>query len=183
MLNHEVSVAQSVEIYSGIISLYDALIAVLRKEISVCEELYTAIDHERGVLVRTSHRELFESNARKETSILKTRMLDEVRAGVVRKIARSLGREREDMNLSTLIHHAPEPFKEELRECQTVLRSLFRKIHEANTRNRDLMEASLHYIENSISFISNMMSPDSTYAVSGRMKPTRPSGRICSKKG
>lgn len=183
MLNHEISVDQSIEVYSGVLSLYDALLAVLRKEIAVCEELYTAIDRERGVLVRTSHRELFESNARKETCILKTKMLDEVRAGVIRKIARSLGRERESMNLSMLIQQAPEPFKEDLKECQTILHSLFMKIHEANTRNRALMEASLQYIENSISFISNMMSPDSTYAVSGRMRPALPSGRFCSKKG
>jgi hypothetical protein len=52
-----------------------------------------------------------------------------------------------------------------------------------NSRNGLLIESSIRFSENAVSFLAGMMSSGSVYAESGRLKTDGLNGRICSERG
>ena len=179
MLSQDMNMFQDVSFDS----LYDSLLSVLKKEIDIYKELHASIIQERKILGRPSIDELYESNSRKETCILKTKMLDEVRMNIITRIVKSHGVEEEDINLSTVLSYVDDNHVEELKECQSTLRSLVRNIMELNEENKALLDTSLFYVRNSIDFINNLMSPDLTYMNTGQMKTGKMNGKMLSQEG
>ena len=164
-------------------SLYRSLLSILKKEIEVYEEFHISMVHERKVLARPSIDELYESNSKKETCILKARMLDEARINLIRKIADLCNIEKENVNISTLLFFAGDNHRRELKESQSALRSLIMSLSEFNEGNKTLINSSLFYVRNSIDFINNLMSPGSTYMNTGRMNMGKVSGKMVCAEG
>lgn len=183
MMEQEMNLLQNLEGVSGIPSLCDSLLSVLRKEIEVYGELEEAMAQERSVLERPSLKGLQESNARKETCLLKTKLLEEVRTKIVGKIARSLHVSEEEVRFSTLLSCTEGPLKEDLRECRLRLREVLHRIRETNRGNRALIDESLTGVQHSMSFIHNLLSQGSTYMDSGQLRAGNLNGRIYSRKG
>ncbi len=163
--------------------LLDGLADVLQKEVDVYRELREAVVHEREVIMKPSLEALHESNSRKETCVLKTRLLEEVRSSLTGRIADHLGIDEGGITLSGLLSHASPQQRKRLGECQSVLRALVTDIAGLNSRNGRLIESSIRFSESAVNFIAGMMSGGSTYAESGRMKTNGLNGRICSEKG
>lgn len=183
MLNPELQMINQAEGRADLDSLLGSLLSVLRKEIEVYGELAQAIDLEKGVLRKPSLESLHESNARKETCILKTRLLEEVRAKTVGRIASVLGVDESGLKLQAILPHAQGGLGRDLRDCHRELRSLVGRIQEENRRNRGLLDASLAGVRSSYQFIGNLLGGGPTYLDSGELKRNGLSGRICSERG
>ena len=164
-------------------SLYDSLISVLKKEIDVYKDLYSSFLSEQEVLVRSSVEELYENNSIKETCILNAGMLSETRGKLVEKISGLLDMDNREVYISTLISHADNRQKGELTECRSQLRSLMTQISEMNEKNKILINSSLLYVQKSIAFISQLLSPSSTYQNTGELKVNSMNGQILCRKG
>jgi flagellar biosynthesis/type III secretory pathway chaperone len=163
--------------------LLESLEEVLSKEVEVYRELREAVVLERQVIMNSSLEALHESNARKETCLLKTRLLEEVRANLTGRIASHLGIDEGEITLSGLLSHASPQQRERLKECQAVLRALVTDIAGMNSRNGLLIESSIRFSEASMNFLAGIMSSGSVYAGSGRLKTDGLNGRICSERG
>jgi FlgN protein len=161
----------------------DSLLGVMRKEIEAYMELADAIEAEKGVLAKPSLESLNESNTRKETCILKIRILEELRMRVLGRIAAALGLEEHNLHLKSLLPHAKSGLRQALRECQTELRSLLARINEDNRRNRALLDASLSGVRTTRHFMENLIGSGSTYMGSGELNNGGLSGRIYSERG
>ena len=183
MMEQDMNLLQNLEGDSGLPSLCDSLLSVLRKEIEVYGELEEAMAQERSVLERPSLTGLQESNARKETCLLKTRILEEVRMKIIGKIARSLNVSEEDVRFSTILSSVEGPRREDLKACRLRLREVLSRIRETNRGNRALLDTSLGGVRNSMGFIYNLLSQGSTYMDSGELKARNLNGRIYSRKG
>ena len=183
MMEQDMNLLQNLEGVNGFPSLCDSLLSVLRKEIEVYGELEEAMARERAVLERPSLTGLQESNARKETCLLKTRILEEARMKLVGRIARSLNVSEEDVRFSTLLSSVEGSRREDLKACQIRLREVLSRIRETNRGNRALLDTSLHGVRNSMSFIYNLLSQGSTYMDSGELRTRNTNGRIYSRKG
>ncbi|MDI6687671.1 MAG: hypothetical protein QME06_05545, partial [Desulfobacterales bacterium] len=89
--------------------LYESLVSVLRNEVDVYSKLHKCFLNEREILGGSSVDELYESNSRKETCILKARMVEEVRTKLVERIINVLNLDGKvldmDRSLSTLLLH------------------------------------------------------------------------------
>ena len=164
-------------------SLLGSLLSVLRKEIEVYGELAQAIALEGDVLRKPSLESLHESNARKETCILKTRLLEEVRAKAVGRIACALGVDESGLKLQTILPHAQGSLGRDLGDCHRELRSLVDRIQEENLRNRNLLDSSLLGVRTSRHFLENLLGGGSTYRGSGELHNGGLSGRIYSQRG
>lgn len=164
-------------------ALYDSLIDMLRREIEVYREIQEVIRSEKRILLKPSLEELHESNARKETWILKAKLLEEVRGNIVRQIARTLGLDAEKATLSVLLSGAGERHSGALRECQSTLGSLFQGIRDLNERNKVLIDTSLVFLKNSLGFINDLVSPRTGYLGTGRIKSASRNGKILSVEG
>lgn len=183
MMEQGMNRMQDLEGAGGFPALCDSLLSVLRKEIEVYGELEEAMVQERAVLERPSLTGLQESNALKETCLLKTRILEETRMKLVGRIASSLNVGEDDVRFSTLISIVDGSRREDLEECRVRLRDVLFRIRETNRGNRALLDTSLHGVHNSMSFIYNLLSQGSTYMESGELRTGNTNGRICSRRG
>jgi flagellar biosynthesis/type III secretory pathway chaperone len=183
MLNQNVNITPDLAVEGTLGSLLDGLADVLQKEVEVYGELREALVQEREVIMKPSLEELHESNSRKETCVLKTRLLEEVRSSLTGRIASEIGIDEAEMTLSGLLSHASPRQRKRLGEYQCALRALVTDIAGMNSRNGRLIESSIRFSENAVSFLANMMSSGSVYAESGRLRTNGLNGRICTERG
>ncbi|HUV49821.1 MAG TPA: flagellar protein FlgN [Anaerolineae bacterium] len=171
--------------------LYDSLISVLRNELNVYGKLYKCFLNEREILAGSSADELYESNSRKETCILKARMVEEARTKLVERIINVLNLDgkalnkalNKDRSLSTLLLYGDDSQKRDLEECRSALKSLLMDIHGLNKKNKTLLDSSIFYVRKSIDFLGRLIYPGSTYMNTGRLKASNLNGRIVSREG
>jgi len=169
-------------------SLYDSLISVLWEEIEVYRKLRDSLLSERETLAVSSVDELYESNSRKETCILKAKMVKEVRTKLIERIINALNLDGkslslDDKTLSTLLLHGDDDRKKDLEECRSTLRFLLMDIHGLNERNKTLLDSSLFYVRKSIDFLGQLIYPGATYLSTGKLKANNLNGKIVSREG
>jgi flagellar biosynthesis/type III secretory pathway chaperone len=163
--------------------LLDALLSVLREEVEVYKELRSIIAEEFDILMRPTIDLLSYSNAKKETCVLKVRMLEEVRSNIIKKIARLIDREDKEIDFATLYSYADESRTAELDAQRKILSPLIQSINEKNEKNKDLLDYSLSYIRGSMDFINNLLSTGAEYAPTGKLTANNVNGRILNRKG
>ena len=163
--------------------LYDSLVSVLKKEIEVYRKLYDSLLNEREILAGPSVNEIYENNYRKETCILKAKMVKDVRTKLLEKIINVLNLDGRDIRISTLLPHGDDNQKKELEECRSILRSLLMNVNELSKKNKALLASSLFYVRKSIDFLGQIISPGVTYLSTGRLKANHVNGKIVSREG
>ncbi len=173
----EISMEQDLE------SLFDSLIELLQREIEVYRCVLDTVVREKSILLKPSLDSIYESNARKETLILKAKLLEEVRSGIVKKIAAALGKPEQGVNLSMLALAADEARGRLIRESRSILSPLLREIQERNENNKLLLDTSLVFVRNSIHFINDLLSPGTGYLETGRMNTLSRNGRLLRTEG
>jgi flagellar biosynthesis/type III secretory pathway chaperone len=183
MVDNVENTFQNIEIKGELQSFYDSLIAVLRREIDVYQEMCALFLCEREILVRSDAEELHENNSRKETCILKAKMLNEVRVKIVEKIANVFGMDEQEITVSTLISKGNSYQKRELLECRSMLHALAKNACELNERNKVLLDSSIMYVRKSIEFINQLLSPPSTYLNNGELRTQSMHGKIVCREG
>ena len=164
-------------------TLYDFLISVLRKEIEVYRKVRDCLLMERVILTGTSVDELYESNTKKETYILKAKMLEEARTKLVGKMIHKLDLDERNVKLSTLLSYGNDRQETELNECQSTLRPLLMDVNELNEKNRVLLNSSILYVQKSIDFLDHLLSPGAIYLNTGRLRASGMHGKFVSREG
>jgi len=162
---------------------FNGLVSVLKTEIQVYEEMLKLVSGEKQVLLSPSLHKIQENNAKKETLLLKSKMLETVRANTIRKIAGCLNLDEQSLNLSTLATHADRKCGKELEECRTVLRHLLQQIGSLNGANRVLLETSLSCVKGSINFINHLMYAGPTYVETGAISRQKGNGKVICTEG
>ncbi|MCG6536179.1 MAG: flagellar protein FlgN [Syntrophales bacterium LBB04] len=163
--------------------LLDSLLSVLTKEIEIYEELQAAIVEEGISLKRPSLETISESNAKKETIILKARMLEEVRGNIVKKIAKIYDIEEKDVNLTFLTSYVGGNRKNKLKSLQTVLSKLIFTINKNNENNIALLDFSISYVKSTMNFLNNLLSTGADYINTGKLKAAKMNGKLLYKEG
>ena len=167
--------------------LYDSLISVLRNEVDIYSKIHNCFLDEREILSGSSVDELHESNSRKETCILKARMIEEARTKLIERIINVLNLDgkalNKDRSLSALLLYGNDSQKRDLEECRSALKSLLMDIHRLNDRNKTLLDSSLFYVRKSIDFLGQLIYPCATYMSTGRLKANNLNGKILSREG
>ena len=175
---------QNMSFHTDLHPLIDSLIGLLKREIVVYRELQATIAHEKIILLKPSLERLLESNSKKETVILKAKMLEEGRLKLVRRIAKMLDLEENEVNLTNLCSCADRDQQTDLQECQSTLNRLLADSREMNQNNKELLDYSLHFLQGSVDFIHSLVSSASScYMPSGRMRPIARNGKIVHTEG
>ena len=175
---------QDMNLDAELYPLIDSLIGLLKREIVVYRELQATIAHEKIILLKPSLERLLDSNNKKETVILKAKMLEEGRLKLIKRIAKLLEVDEDEINLSTLCSVAGHDQQADLKDCQSVLSTLLAENRRMNENNKDLLDYSLHFLQGSVDFIHNLVaSASSCYMPSGRMKPVMRNGKLVRTEG
>ncbi len=161
-----------------------SLLTALATETGVWRELRGLIADERETIKRPSSIEDLRSlQAKKETVIWKLKMLEEVRAGYIRKIGRAMGMPEGEVNLTSLADAVDGDVRADLQSCRQNLRSLLREIHELNRGNQDLLDVSVSLLRGAIDFIQELGMRNPVYQQSGRLMRAGRNGRIVEAEG
>ena len=175
---------QNMSFHTDLYPLIDSLIGLLKREIVIYRELQATITEEKIILLKPSLERLLESNSKKETVVLKAKMLEEGRLKLVRKIAKSLDLEESEINLTILCSHADPDQQTDLRECQATLNTLLTESREMNQNNKELLNYSLHFLQGSVDFIHSLLSSASAcYMPSGKIRPIARNGKLVQTEG
>jgi hypothetical protein len=179
MLEQSVTLTDENSCETNFVSLID----VLKKELAIYRELKSFIISEKKLLAKPSLTELNESNTRKENIILKARMLEEVRTNILKKIARNLDLNADDIKLSTLASYAVIEQRQEIEDVRKQLALILGEIKTLNERNNDLVGSSLANVKGSLDFISMIMSQGPVYLESGKIKSLQNNGKLLRTEG
>ncbi|MBN1828883.1 MAG: flagellar protein FlgN [Deltaproteobacteria bacterium] len=162
--------------------LFDGLIAVLHEEAEIHRAILLATVKERELILSSAIEDLYENNGRKETLVLKAKMINEMRTATAERLARRLGIDG-SITLSKLLDHGSPQQRKSLEFCRASLRAILSELAELNASNRFLIDSSLQFIEKSIGFIGQLLSPGSTYSHLGSLQLSTPQGRLLSERG
>jgi hypothetical protein len=157
-------------------NIFVSLIDILRKELTIYQELKDIIIDERRILIKPSLGELNHSNALKENTILKARMLEEARSNILRKIVRYLDISIKDIKLSKLGVYAGIEQRREIEDIREDMIAISNDIKLLNESNKYLLETSLKCVNSSLEFISSMMSMGREYMESGKIRTMQNNG-------
>jgi len=156
----------------------------LARETEIWRDLRAIIVSERETIKRPSSLDaLRDLNAKKETVIWKLKMLEEVRAGYIRKIGRAMGIPESEVNMTTLSGFLEGEVRDDFQSRRQNLKSLLREIHELNRGNQDLLDVSVALLRNAIHFIQELATGNPVYQNSGRLTRSGCNGRIVQAKG
>lgn len=165
-------------------NLIASLIEILKKEVLVYKEIRDIIIKERRILTKPSLDSLQDSNGKKETAILKAKLLEEGRGKIIRRIADVVDLKESDINISFLIANANADQAKNMELCQAVLRELLMECMEGNRVNTELIDFSLMFMRQSSDFLQGLISANtSRYLPSGRIDPVIRNGKVFQAEG
>jgi hypothetical protein len=163
--------------------LCDSLLETLNREIEIYQQIRDLMLDEKKILMKPSLEKLHENNARKDTLILKAKLLEEVRGSLVNRIASAMGISAEEVTLSALVSSTAGNQRKMLKECQAELHLLVLDIQRLNEVNKALIDTSLLFLGNSVHFMNDLLSSGSWYLETGKMNVMSLNGKMLSIEG
>jgi len=164
--------------------MFTSLIDVLRKELSIYRELRDYLADEKEVLMKSAPLvQINKSNAIKENIILKSRILEEVRTNILKKIARHLDIDDSEIKLMSLANYAVIEQKQIIEYLKSDLLSIARDINRMNDENKYLLDASLNNVKGSLAFISSLIDRSGVYLGNGKINEIQKNGRLLRTEG
>jgi len=157
--------------------LLSELITILNKEIGLHGELLSILHKDRELLIDLCIEDLFESNKKKETCVLKIKMLEESRLLLIDKLSQHYTVPPQELTLSRIISLVEEPFRSALNNARSNLSSLIKSIKEVNQGNELIVNDSLYYFNRSLNFLNYASSLSPIYVDNGKIKEPK---RFCS---
>ncbi|MEE9912653.1 MAG: flagellar protein FlgN [Deltaproteobacteria bacterium] len=164
--------------------LFTSLIDVLKKEMIVYQELKVFLISEKRMLMNASSLlQLNENNAVKENIILKSRILEEVRTNILKKIARNIDIDEGAIKLMSLANYAVIEKRQIIEKLKNDLLKIARDIHGLNDENKHLLDSSLYNVKGSLDFISSLVDRSGVYLGSGKISEITKNGRLVRTEG
>lgn len=162
--------------------LYKSLILSMEQEYERYRELLEAVRQESKTLTSCTAADIIDFNARNDRLLLSVRMASEIRVDAIKKIASCLHLE-EPVTLGPLIARAPAGTRQNLIDCKEKFADLISEIRKTNDLNRELITSSLSNVNNTINYISSLLSPVPNYDRQGQIRAGNLQSRLISQAG
>ena len=155
---------------------------LLYKEFDIYRSLLSLLQEERRIIVDCSIEDLIQTNKEKENLVLKIRILEQSREGILEKLADRIGLSSDELTLSTLEERLKEPFATQLQTLRSNLSAILQSIREVNEENRVFLQHSVDFVKGSLALIRYLTVSSPKYVASGALNGDRWDGRFVSKK-
>ncbi len=153
----------------------------LEELIKIYRHLLGVVRKERDILITSNLDELNENNKTKEAMLIKARHLEEARLVAAQNLAQAEGLPTA-ARLVDFVNHFGGERGERLRNIQSVLELLLKRVKEHNSKNEVLVSSALDHISGAMGSIRETLSDKPTYKKNGDIKTrTKESGQLVSK--
>ncbi|HSB68414.1 MAG TPA: flagellar protein FlgN [Candidatus Methylomirabilis sp.] len=146
------------------------LVALLRLEMEQYRRLLTLVRLERGHIVKGELAGLSEVVRKKEAVARKLCELEAARASLLDRLAAELNEPPASLSLARVAQLAPGESGETLSGLLSEFRILVSRLVAANDVNRNLLERSLEFVQDSLALFRTVIAPNPTYGANGRME-------------
>jgi len=162
--------------------LYSALLLSLGQEYEHYQELSELVQEETTLLKQCTPEEVLGFNARKEQLLLSLQVATEMRVSATRRIASHLHLD-EPVSMTKLMASAKDQTRQNLMDYREKIADLVRETEKRNAHNKDLINASLGHINNTLNYIHMLSASSSNYDRRGQVKAGNLHGRLISQAG
>jgi flagellar biosynthesis/type III secretory pathway chaperone len=165
---------ESLELYKKLEGHLDDLVKIYRHLLGVVRK-------EREILIAADLNDLNENNKSKEAMLVKARRIEEERMNTARELALAEGLS-ESSKLVDFARHVGGELGERMRNLQSVLELLLKRVKEHNSHNQVLVNSALESVTGAMGSICTTIKDKPTYKKSGGIT-NRPadSGQLVSK--
>lgn len=160
--------------------LVDGLISVLEEQVKVYRHLLDVVRKEKEILVSANLDDLNENNRAKEAMLIKIRALEAQRLKCAADVYQSLGLAG-DPRLSEMARHLGGEVADKLRNIQSVLELLLRRVQEHNQQNESLVQSALSNITGAMNAIKDTLKDKPTYQKQGEVAGHTEAGQLVSR--
>jgi len=150
------------------------LLGILRDEISLYRGLLDCEERKTVLLTDGQVEELLECSKNEEDGIVRLQELEAKRLRICEELCKKLQIPREEFTLARLAKFLDEPTIE-LDESAAILRGVVQHVQVVGTRNRNLIEKPLRYVEGMLTIFSNAAGPyqpNGTFNAEASVQPT-----------
>lgn len=151
---------------------YQHLSSSLDQLIKVYRTLLDVIRHEKEILISSDIESLTENNRSKEALLVKIKSLENQRVKYARDLASIVGTDIERPRLSDIAARFEGEQAAKLRNAQSVLELLVKRVAEINQENEQLVQAALRMLNGTMNSIKTGLQEKNTYEAHGKMTGT-----------
>ncbi len=160
---------------------YNQLVSCLDQLVKVYRALLEVVRREKDILVESNVEGLSENNRAKEAMIIKIKSLETQRMRCAKDLAHLIGADVERPRLSEIASRFDGPQGEKLRNAQSVLELLIKRVSEINKENEVLVQAALSSINGAMQSIKDTLQDKNTYQSQGKIQPSQAPGHLVRK--
>ena len=137
------------------------LVDIMKEQAERYNELIGLTMEEKDILVNNEIEELQKLTNLKNIVVSQNNRLEKKRIALVNDIAEVMGSNEKDIDLAKLLEIiGDQPEAAQLEEIGQSLRDALHTLKEANELNRQLLEASIEYLEYSINMVRSSVNPE-----------------------
>ncbi len=164
--------------------LLSSLIEVLKKECSVYVELKQFLMEENHLLNSSpSVAKINDNNILKENIILKSRILEEVRVNILRKIARQLDTDEGKIKLEDVMKYVKNEKTNIIEQLKKELMTVAMDITLLNNNNHYILDIYNNNLNSSLEILSSLVDKSAIYLNTGKLNDFSENGRLLRTEG
>ena len=141
---------------------------VLRQEVELYRQYADILMQDSTVMTKLNIDELEKNNKVKNTLLLKIKALDQARQNLVRQFAVSKGMTEERIRLIDICQKVSPAEAKRLLALRDQLEAIVTELKTVHTNTAALAQASLNWVNSSISTLHRLLSPTGTYNLQGK---------------
>lgn len=160
---------------------YTQLVSCLDQLIKVYRALLEVVRKEKDILIDSNVEGLSENNRAKEAMIIKIKSLETQRLRCAKDLALLIGADVERPRLSEIASRFDGVRGEKLRNAQSVLELLVKRVSEINKENEVLVHSALNSINGAMQSIKDTLQEKNTYQNKGKIQSAQAPGNLVRK--
>lgn len=158
--------------------LLNKLLVLLDDEIDLYRSLLGVYRNERDAVLAFKLEGISTTSKRKENLILKIKILEEQRKSFIGQLATILNVPALDLTITRLAEKVDIRFSRHLSSRGAQLVSILDEMVKAQEANRSLLTHSQEMVNNSMTFLQNILTPDPVYHRDGKLSKPDQSGQL-----
>ncbi len=160
--------------------LLEKLISIFNLQTDLHQSLISVLEEEKKAIIDSDHFELTRVSHEKTNLILRIQKQEDQRSIIHASLAEALEKTPQELTLKGLCRLIEEPYSSRLNFCRSNFVPLLNKVRKENDGNKILLFQSIELVRSSLNILNSLMSSNSVYYQTGKIKDADQSGRVFS---